>query len=212
MTSTEAPLHLMIYDNTCGGYGGLPGLSHSWWAGGHLFQLFSRFDAFKGVRTWEEALEWLGTYEPTRQIAEVQFWGHGNWGNAYIDRVPLDQSSLQKGHPYYEGLCRLQERFVGPRALWWFRTCETFGAIPGQQFAKAFGQFLNCRVAGHTYIIGPWHSGLHCLAPGQEPSWDPAEGLKEGTPEAPRRALWSHPFRPRTLHFLHSHIPSKWDA
>lgn len=85
--------------------------------------------------------------------------------------------------------------------------CETFGAEIGQRFAKAWVDFFNCRAAGHTYIIGPFQSGLHILKPGEEPNWSPWEGLKDGTPAAPKHALWSRPSVPNTITCLHGRIP-----
>ena len=67
-----------------------------------------------------------------------------------------------------------------PEALFWFRTCETLGATRGQRFAAAFGEAMGCRVAGHTFVISYWQSGLHVLGPGERPSWDQAEGLIAG--------------------------------
>ena len=85
---------------------------------------------------------------------------------------------------------------------------ETFGAAPGHDFARRLTDFLGCRAAGHTYIIGGWQSGLHSLAPGEQPAWSPHEGLKLGPPEAPREALWSRRSAPNTIHFLSGKVPA----
>ena len=202
------PLRLMIYDDTCRGRPMRPGLTHSWMAGALLYRGLGRLDRWRGVRNWEEALRWLATVEPARPIAEIQFWGHGKWGRANIDGQPLDIHALRPGHPLHEPLRVVRDRLTGPDALWWFRTCETFGCQPGHQFASAWTDFHGCRAAGHTFIIGPWQSGLHTLMPGQEPDWDPTEGLLEGSIEAPQRALWSGPRQPNTITCLHGAVPA----
>jgi hypothetical protein len=91
--------------------------------------------------------------------------------------------------------------------LWWFRTCETFGCEAGHDFARRWTRFFGCRAASHTYIIGPWQSGLHILEPGQSPDWPLDEGLAEGTPDSPEKALWSTPGKPNTIFCLTSRLP-----
>lgn len=201
------PLRLMIYDRTCGGPVGLPGLSQAWWTGGGLYRALGRIDRFVGVEDWPTALRWLAEVEPGRPIAEIQTWCHGKWGQVLLDRAPMDATALLAGHPWNGWLRAIRERLVGPEALWWFRTCETFGAQSGHRFARAWTDFFECDAAGHTYIIGAWQSGLHRLGPGQEPPWPTAEGLREGTPGAPRRALRSKPTAPHTITCLHGRVP-----
>jgi hypothetical protein len=204
-----APLRLMIYDRTCTGPRLRPGLSHAWWTGGVLYgKLLRRLHAWHGVRSWAEGLAWLAQVQRERAIAEVQFWGHGKWGRAYVGRDVLDRDALGPGHPLHAALAAVRERLVGPEALWWFRTCETFGALPGHEFAQGLTDYLGCRAAGHTYIIGGWQSGLHSLRPGERPGWSPLEGLKDGAPEDPREALWSRRREPNTIHFLSGVIPA----
>ena len=67
--------------------------------------------------------------------------------------------------------------------------------------------FFGCRAAGHTYIIGPLQSGLHAIAPGGTPHWSTYEGLDVGSPEKPRRALWSIPGAPNTISCLRVNLP-----
>lgn len=203
-----APLRLMIYDRTCTGPRLRPGLSHAWWTGGVLYsRLLRRLHAWHGASSWAEALAWAAQVHPGREIAELQFWGHGKWGRAYIDRDPLDAAALIPGHPLHASLAAIRERLRGPEALWWFRTCESFGAAPGQDFARRLTDFMGCRAAGHTYIIGVWQSGLHSLRPGETPTWSPLEGLKEGPVDDPRAALWSRRREPNTIHCLSGHVP-----
>lgn len=204
-------LRLLVYDRTCRGRPLLPGLSHAWAAGARLYRTRGLIDRARGVETWEEALEWLGSVEPGRAIAGIQFWGHGKWGLARVGEDELSARALEPGHRHCRRLERIRER-LAPDALWWFRTCETFGAERGQAFARAWSSFFDCRSAGHTYVIGVWQSGLHVLCPGELPGWSPAEGLAEGTPDAPLRALWSRPDAPSTITCFDGTLPDSGDA
>lgn len=200
----------MVYDPTDRGRPGLPGLSHSWWAGGLLYRGLGRIDAWTAARSWSEALDWLATVEPSQPIGEIQYWGHGKWGRVMIDDERLDIHALEPEHELHEGLKRVRQRLIPGQSQWWFRTCETFGAEPGHAFAKAWTDFFGCPAAGHTYIIGPVQSGLHRLRPGQIPNWSVEEGLAEGTPEEPKDALWSKWGQPNTISCLHGRIPANF--
>lgn len=173
-------------------------------AGAFLYGALDRIDAWYGAASWSEALHFLSTFGAPKRIREIQFWGHGNWGNAKIDGEPLDTNSLQRGHAHHDSLHRLRDRFTED-ALWWFRTCETFGTERGQAFARAFADFLNVRVAGHTYVIWCAQSGLHTLRPGQDPDWSPDEGRSEKRPD--ERARWSTFTAPNTVSFLTGSVP-----
>jgi len=204
-------LRLLVYDDTCthdllrAGVG----LTHTWRLGSLLYAGFGRLDAAKPARNWVEALDWLASVRPGEPIAEVQYWGHGNWGLARLGSDRLDRDALGPRSHLRHGLQEVRER-LSERSLWWFRTCETFGAAVGHDFAQVFTDFLGCDVAGHTHIIGPWQSGLHRLSPGRLPHWSPTEGLRLGTAREPRGALRSQPWRPHTVHCLQGRIPSGW--
>jgi hypothetical protein len=198
----------MIHDRTCRGRPLVPGLSHAWWLGGHLYRALGRFDAWTGVASWAEALDFLRTAAPGRPIAEVQYWGHGKWGNARVGCEPLDARALAREHELAPALRDVAARMLpGAEGLWWFRTCETFGARAGHAFARDLADFLGCRVAGHTYVIGHVQSGLHSLMPGADPSWPDDEALREGTPDEPTRAHWSRWGAPNTITCLRGSIP-----
>jgi hypothetical protein len=197
-------LRLMIYDRTCPRPWILPGLSQIWGAGRYLYRALGRLDASYGAGSWAEALDWLAAVQTHDRIGEVQFWGHGRWGLARIGAEPLDASALKPGHPHHDRLARVRDRLEPGNALWWFRTCETFGTRTGQSFARAWTRYFDCRAAGHTFIIGAWQSGLHSLRPGEEPAWPEEEGLVPGDPD---RALTSRPGAPNTITFLHGRIP-----
>jgi len=203
-------LRLMIYDRSCRGRHALPGLSHAWWAGAKLYRTLGRLDAYRGVDSWEEALEFLAEYRPDRPLAEVQYWGHGKWGSARVRDQELDVLALNRDHALHSRLAAVRDRLgsdvPGP-GLWWFRTCETLGARPGQRFATELADFLGARVAGHTYIIGHVQSGLHTLGPGERPTWSVDEGLREGSPDEPKRAHWSRMRAPNTITCLRGTIP-----
>ncbi|MCA9655579.1 MAG: hypothetical protein H6712_21290 [Myxococcales bacterium] len=199
----------MIYDRSCRGRRGLPGLSHAWWAGAQLYRGLRRLDAYRGVDSWEEALEFLADFRSDHPLAEVQYWGHGKWGGARVRQQLLDRAALDRRHPLHARLAAVRDRMQpGGQALWWFRTCETLGARPGQRFATELAEFLDARIAGHTYIIGHVQSGLHTLAPGERPTWPEDEGLLEGSPEEPRRAHWSRMRAPNTITCLRGTIPA----
>jgi hypothetical protein len=198
----------MVFDRTCRGRALLPGLSHVWGTGQHLYRALGRLDAAHGAASWGEALEWLAAHEAPAPIAEIQFWGHGRWGLARVGDEVLDARSLESGHPHRPALERIRQRLLpGAEGLWWFRTCETFGRAAGHDFARRWSDFLRCRTAGHTYVIGWWQSGLHSLLPGATPTWSPEEGLAPGR-EAPTIALPSRPGAPNTITCLHGTIPS----
>ncbi len=207
--STIEPLRLMIHDRTCVGRGPLPGLSDAWRTGAALYRGLDRLDGARGVSSWSDALDWLvstATAE-SRPIAQIQFWGHGRRGRAYVGDESFDRASLDESAPHAPRVTALRE-LLAPGATVWFRTCETLGGEAGHTFARALGERLGVHVAGHTHVIGFWQSGLHRLAPGALPHWSPNEGVTaEGEAAV---ALGSSPLRPRTIHCLQNAIPEGW--
>jgi len=204
-------LRLLVYDRTCRGPALLPGLSSVWSAGARLYSALGRLEAHFGAASWQEALSFLAEFRSSEQLSEVQFWGHGKWGELRISGDVLDARALSPRHPHAPLLDKIRDRMQkGAAGLFWFRTCETFGAERGQKFAREFGDFMNCRVAGHTYVIGAWQSGLHVLEAGEMPSWPAEEGLCDGTPKAPIRALPSAPNAPNTITCFDGKIPDGW--
>ncbi len=201
----------MVYDRTCTGRRHRPGLSHAWASGQLLYRALRRIDHAIGVSSWDDALRWLGTVGGDTPIAEIQYWGHGKWGLARVDSQRFDADSLQAGHRWAPALDRIADRLLPEaRSQIWFRTCETLGCVPGQEFAQRFSERMGCRVAGHTFIIGHWQSGLHTLMPGQTPHWSVNEGLKQGSPQSPTDAYWSRLWHPNTISFLHGSIPADY--
>jgi hypothetical protein len=219
MTRDARPLRLLVYDRTWQHKRWLRqvGLTSSWIGGGALYRAMNRLDHVCGVTSWREAVDWLTAVEPGARIGEIQFWGHGKWGQAYVGAEDiLDVGALQSGHALYDGLARVRDRLTrdadsSPRVRWWFRTCETFGTDVGHDFAQRWTRFFDAPAAGHTYVIGPWQSGLHSLAPGATPTWSVSEGL----PDPPldkkgekKHALMSTRRAPNTITCLHGAVPA----
>jgi hypothetical protein len=200
------PLRLVVFDATQ--LSRPPrALGASWHAGALLYKGMGWVDATYGARSVGDALDWVLRTARERPIRELQYWGHGKWGRILIDRESFDRGSLAKGHALRPKLEALRER-LSPAALLWFRTCETLGACAGQDFARALGDFTGASVAGHTFVIGYFQSGLHVLAPGASPSWPETEGLREGTPEDPRTAFESGPAQPNTVTCFTHAVPA----
>jgi Domain of unknown function (DUF4347) len=181
-------------------------LGLSWQYGSQLYRVLGRVDAAYGARSFADAFAWLARYEPAQPIQELQFWGHGKWGRIFIDREELDRGVLAPGHQQHRAFTAVRER-LAPDALLWFRTCETLGARAGQDFAAALADATGARVAGHTFVIGFFQSGLHCLRPGVTPFWSAAEGLAKGSADQPESALPSTPDAPNTITCLTGQIP-----
>lgn len=184
-------------------------LGLSWQYGTWLYRGLGRVDAAYGASSFGDALAWLGRYQSSRAVGEVQFWGHGKWGRIFIESEALDRSVLQSGHRHHAAFQGVRER-LAPDALLWFRTCETLGARAGQDFAAALADATGARVAGHTYVIGFFQSGLHCLRPGVAPHWSPVEGLARGTADQPEQALASTPDAPNTITCLSGQFPAEF--
>ena len=184
-------------------------LGYSWRYGTRLYGALGRHDGAFGARDFAEAFAWLNRYQPEHQIQELQFWGHGKWGAPRVYGESLREDCLLRNHELCGGLDTLATRMLpNDRGLWWFRTCESFGAAMGVSFARTFADRIGCRAAGHTFIIGHVQSGLHSVLPGQEPCWAPDEALLEGTPDSPKRAAWSRLRAPNTITALQSNLPA----
>jgi hypothetical protein len=195
--------------NPDGTSSGGPGLSPVWYAGTLLHRLTGAADAAVGARSWNEALTWATSVaeERSRPIGSLQVWGHGGWGFMRLGDTRLDEPSLQPHHALAPVLDAFRAHLAGPEAVLWLRCCSAFGATAGRQFAVAASRRLQCRVAGHTYIIGPFQSGTHSVRPGQEPAWDPTEGVNcdaQGKASSPK---WSSPCEPATVSCLRLGLP-----
>jgi hypothetical protein len=206
-------LRLMVYDRTCKGARVPVGLSTAWGAGSVLYRGLNRLDGTFGATSWDDALAWLATFEAPRPIAEIQYWGHGQWGRVLVDRDVLDAAALSRGHRLEARLAAVRERLLpAGESLFWLRTCEAFGAVAGHDFATRLADGLGARVAGHTFIIGAVQSGLHGLRPGHTPDWSAEEGIAEGTPAVPKRAHGSGFSLPHTITCFTGSVPAEWFA
>ena len=203
-----APLTLLLFDRTQLKRRPL-GLGLSWRAGSVLYRTLGWADRAYAADDWDSALDWIASLEPQRPIREIQYWGHGKWGRALIDRDVLDRRALEPGHRLHARLEAIRERMTRD-GLVWFRTCETLGAQVGLDFAKAFTDFMGVSVGGHTYEIGYFQSGLHALAPGAGPDWSASEGLSRGSPELPERAAKSSLSAPNTITCFTSDLPAEY--
>jgi hypothetical protein len=179
-------------------------LVSSWFAGGLLYKAVRRLDVCVGVESWEEALDWLATYEPKKKISMLQFWGHGSPGAVWINGEPLRNNALKVNHPYNERLLQLKDRLADDATIW-FRCCSIFAGGTGHKFASKWSTFFDCRIAAHTFIIGPFQSGLYTITPGQKPYWPLEEGIGEDG-----EMLWSHFWKPKTIFCLKATIPKDW--
>lgn len=206
-------LRVLLYDRTCKGPLGpggapLPGLSAIWSSGARVYRALGRIGRAYGVSSWDEAARAIE--DATRDgtpVRELQYWGHGRFGCVLVDRERIDRSALGRARFVAALTERLERR---DDALVWLRTCEAFGGHVGHDFARALAEATGVRVAGHTYVIGFWQSGLHGLAPGAQPTWDPAEGIGRGTAAAPELGAWSTPHEPHTIHALEGSVPPAW--
>jgi len=198
-------MRVIVYDRTCVRTRGH--LTPAWASGSLLYRGLGRIDATHGVESWAEAFAWIATRPDP--VTEIQYWGHGTWGGAWVASDRFDADALTPAHRLRAPLEAVRDR-LAPDALVWFRTCETLGTPRGIEFGERLADFLGARVAGHTYVIGFHQSGLHGLAPGMRADWAPDEGVAEGTPEAPTRAKSSRPWAPRTITCLHGQVPPQW--
>ncbi|WP_394828423.1 DUF4347 domain-containing protein [Pendulispora albinea] len=202
-------LRLLVFDGTS--KKGERLLRSAWSTGAPLYRALNRVDAYHGATSWADALGWLVNIHRGEIISEIQYWGHGKWGTVFIANDVLNAHALEAGHPLHAPLAAVRARLLpDARALMWFRTCETFGAKAGQDFAARLAHFLGARVAGHTHVIDVFQSGLHGLYPNEVPHWSAREGLAEGSPEAPVLAKRSSPFEPHTIHFMNGAVPEPW--
>lgn len=209
-------LRLLVYDGTAppparGALVGERALRAAWSTGARFYRALGRIDAHHGATSWADALEWLGRFRGSEPIAEIQYWGHGKWGTLFIASDALTASAFAADHPRRGALEAVRRRLLpDARSLLWFRTCETFGAAAGHDFAQRASAFFGARTAGHTHVIGALQSGLHGIAPGARPHWPAEEGLARGTAEVPIEAHGSSLRAPHTIHFMDGAVPEAW--
>ena len=193
-------LDIMIYDSS--DWAGKE-LRFSWVTGGKFYRMFRSLEHHSGFDSWTEALKWILSVEPERKINSIQFWGHGSPGRVWINGESLSARSVLATSDHRQLLLKLKQR-LDKNSVVWFRSCNVFSGQEGHLFAKVISKMLECKVASHTYIVGPWQSGLHTIRPDEEPNWDVDEGIDDG------KKLMSLPWSPNTVFCLTSEIPKGW--
>ncbi len=179
------------------------GLSPAWWVGARLHALARALSRVpyraRGVRSWDEAVEFTVSCAREAPITELQVWGHGGWGFMDLGDTRLDRQRLATVDPLADVLA--------DDAQVWLRCCSAFGGRAGRAFAPALAERLRRRVVGHTYVIGALQSGTHSLAPFARPDWPLEEGVVMVDGE-PRSAKDSSFGEPRTLGCLRLDLPA----
>lgn len=201
----DGKLDIMIYDSS--DWAGKE-LRFSWITGGKFYKLFRSVEHNSGFDSWISAIDWILSVEPDKKINSIQYWGHGSPGRVWMNGETLSIKSYTNKSGHFEKLSKLKERLT-PESLIWFRCCNVFAGNEGKFFALTSSQFFECKIAAHTFIVGPWQSGLHTIRPGERPSWSISEGLelqKDGTV----KKLWSMPWSPNTVFCLTNKIPDNW--
>jgi hypothetical protein len=166
-------------------------LGMSWALGACLYKLLGRANHVIAARTWEQAFSELVNL---RDVDEVQYWGHGSPGTVYLNGFELPMEMLKRA------FWAMSDTGTG---MWWWRTCASFSGARGQRFAMECVKLLGVAVAGSTYNIGFWHSGVHVLSPGETPYWSLAEGEGDG------KLLMSGAKEPNTILFLGNTPPEE---
>ena len=185
-------------DGTARGTGGLT----RWWRiGAALHTTAQRADAAFGATSWDEAIRWAREQAERsgRPVEELQAWGHGGWGYMGMGPTKLDAAS--------DAYARALRPLLAPNALVWLRCCSAFAAEAGTDLAPRLADALGARVAGHTFIIGFWQSGLHVVSPGGRADWSVDEGTSR-TSAGVRIADVSRPGAPRTITCLRPGLPA----
>lgn len=188
-------MKIAVYDAAETSFVGL-----TWRFGAQFHKMGGHFQHVVAARSWASALDACIDFTTDNVVDEIQFWGHGNPGGAFINKQALDVSKEHKTRLFTLGA------MLEPNALFWLRTCASFAGAQGHAFASRFAATLDRRVAGSTHNIGfPWHSGQHSVRPGKTPDWSISEGLSRlGQPlESARHA-------PNTLPFSKMSLPPTW--
>jgi len=197
---------LMIYDATTLKDGldwKEDSLAYSWLAGGRLYRIVNFLEKSKGVTSWSEGLDYLIEEGKKKKISQVQFWGHGLWGRAYIGGDKLSTSRLKNDKELAEKFKELSA-LMTEDAFWWFRTCQTYATESGHEFAKSFTNLIDRKTAAHTHTIGLWQSGGRTLMPGEEPSWSTKQGVENGEAELSSRTAVN------SIPCLQGRLPKSW--
>lgn len=195
----HAAIDVVIYDNA--------DKAAQRWVKTKLYRTFCHTKLVKGFDSWSDALHWVNGVEYGHPIRSLQVWGRGGFGSVFIGERCLNIRALSTESHFYGDLVTLRARLT-PDATIWFRSSHTFGSDIGQRFAEAFTKFMGCTVAGHTYGLNAFHSGLRTLEPGTKPDWPELEGLVDARDGTMQKA-GSAPWFPRTILFTQNTIPNR---
>lgn len=187
-------MKVTIYDAKPGPGVGQWFLKTSWRVGCALQKFFGAVDEYHGAESWDDAVAWLLTKQ---NITSLQYWGHGSPGIVWLAQKPM---------PY--GALLPVKAALAPFALVWFRCCSVFQGRAGYAFAKTLADAMGCTVAGHSYIIGLWQSGLHTHRAGWHCGWSIDEGAEKL--RCPRWPTYLRPWLPRTVFCLTTEVPKEW--
>lgn len=206
----DGKLDIMLYDSS--DWAGKE-LRFSWITGGKFYKWFHSVEHHAGFDNWSDAIDWILSVEPDRKINSIQYWGHGSQGKVWMNGKAITFNDFIDSQTKYDKtlinkLKNLKQRLT-PESLIWFRCCNVFAGAEGKFFSLTSSQFFNCTVAAHTFIVGPWQSGLHTMKPGKRPDWEKTEGL-EVSEDGSVKKLWSTPWAPNTVFCLSNTIPEGW--
>jgi hypothetical protein len=157
---------VLIYDDTGNGL-----VEFTWKYGALMYK--SYFDHCIAASSWESAIrELASTIGNGARVVELQFWGHGCEGVAFVGRDELTVASLASSEWQ-----AIRDIFVD-NAVLWFRTCRTFNGSQGRNFANQFAAHFREKVklVGHTVNIGAMHAGLVVKHQRQPATWSDGSG------------------------------------
>ena len=140
------------------------------------------------------AMSWLAG-------AQVEVWCH-----AFPGYLTIGGERLNRRDVLDDDRVALLGAKLGPTGTFWIRGCSAFAGPIGHAYAGVLADRLGCRVAGHTFLIGPLQGGLRTLRPQETPTWDPKEG-EAGGEWGQAHTTWSTPNR---IFALQSRIPEGW--
>lgn len=158
----------------------------------------SYFHVVLPAKNWREATDSISRVvdrESPRSVC-IAVWGHGRKAD------PLIGDTKFKPH-------ELASVVRGAMGYIWFRSCDVFQGVEGQEFAVDVADITSLTVYGHTRVIskGPppfgllnaaYQSGGYGLRPDESPHWDPDDrGFSS------RRA-------PNTVTVFQHHPPFSW--
>ena len=184
-------MRVIIYDASEKSY-----LGRSWKIGAALFKARGVVDLIIPAHSWDEAFKALGDLPP-RSVKRIQVWGHGSPGRPLIAGERAPTQAL---------IGVLRSVMFGAFSSIWFRACSVAQGDDGKRWVGHVAQAAGCRVAAHTFIVGPWQSGLRVALPDDPPSWSSREGNDPATGEH----LWSRPGAVRTVSMMAADIPDGW--